>query len=96
MASSLIPVIGIILDVFINLCSTCSMPDSTRPPTEPPALLAALKQFGIEWVRRYHRLEVATDVSAFEGPVLFVANHGFGGVLDQRLLRLRRVRVACP
>jgi 1-acyl-sn-glycerol-3-phosphate acyltransferase len=51
-------------------------------PAEPPALLAGVKRLGIEWVRRYHRLEIDTDVSAFDGPVLFVANHGFGGVLD--------------
>ena len=42
----------------------------------------ALRQLGIEFVRRYNRLTVDVEPSALNGPVLFVANHGFGGIFD--------------
>ena len=49
----------------------------------PEALGAFLFQrFGIEFVRRYNRLEVHADLGALTEPVLFVANHGFGGIFD--------------
>jgi 1-acyl-sn-glycerol-3-phosphate acyltransferase len=44
--------------------------------------LSALKQLGIDWVRRYHRLDLSGDVRAPQEQVLFVANHGFGGLFD--------------
>jgi len=37
-------------------------------------------------VRRYNRLEVDLQTSAPEEPVLFVANHGFGGVFDLNVM----------
>jgi 1-acyl-sn-glycerol-3-phosphate acyltransferase len=49
------------------------------------ALLTAvsvLKKVGIDWVRRYHRLDLSGEVGAPEEQVLFVANHGFGGIFD--------------
>lgn len=42
----------------------------------------ALQRLCIEWVRRCHRLDLTGDLTAPEAPVLFVANHGFGGVFD--------------
>ncbi|MCK0516459.1 1-acyl-sn-glycerol-3-phosphate acyltransferase [Williamsia sp. DF01-3] len=36
--------------------------------------------------RRYHRMEVDQRCHTPKGPVLFVANHGFGGVFDLNLL----------
>lgn len=42
----------------------------------------AFRRLGIEFVRRYNRLEVTADVGTLSGPVLFVANHGFGGIFD--------------
>ena len=40
------------------------------------------RRLGIEFVRRYHRLEIEASPLTFDEPVLFVANHGFGGVFD--------------
>ncbi|BBY30019.1 1-acyl-sn-glycerol-3-phosphate acyltransferase [Mycolicibacterium sediminis] len=42
----------------------------------------AFRRLAIEFVRRYNRLEVTTELTAPDGPVLFVANHGFGGIFD--------------
>jgi 1-acyl-sn-glycerol-3-phosphate acyltransferase len=48
--------------------------------------LALIRQSAIEFVRRYHRLQVDVDAQIFDDPVLFVANHGFGGVLDLNVM----------
>ncbi len=40
----------------------------------------------IDFVRRYHRLQVDVEAGALEEPVLFVANHGFGGVVDLNVM----------
>jgi 1-acyl-sn-glycerol-3-phosphate acyltransferase len=42
----------------------------------------AFRRLAIEFVRRYNRLEVTADPETPSEPVLFVANHGFGGVFD--------------
>ena len=42
----------------------------------------AFRRLGVEFVRRYNRLEVSVEPSTVSGPVLFVANHGFGGIFD--------------
>jgi len=42
----------------------------------------AFRRLAIEFVRRYNRLEVTADVGTLRDPVLFVANHGFGGIFD--------------
>jgi 1-acyl-sn-glycerol-3-phosphate acyltransferase len=58
---------------------------SDRSPELPAPVVAALeatKRFGIGFVRRYHRLDVDGVLESPEGQVLFVANHGFGGILD--------------
>lgn len=46
------------------------------------AAVGLIRRLGIDLVRRYHRLEIGGDLRTPEAPVLFVANHGFGGVFD--------------
>jgi len=50
------------------------------------AALAAFWHRAVEFVRRYHRLEVDIKVTALRKPVLFVANHGFGRIFDLNVL----------
>lgn len=40
----------------------------------------------IDFVRRYNRLQVDVEPNTFDEPVLFVANHGFGGILDLNVM----------
>lgn len=42
----------------------------------------AVRDLGVELVRRYNRLEITTTTQPIDGPALFVANHGFGGLFD--------------
>lgn len=42
--------------------------------------------FGVAVARVYNRLEVSNRGELPDGPVLFVANHGFGGIVDLNLL----------
>lgn len=53
---------------------------------ELPAVIVtaamALKRLGIDFVRRYNRLDIDIEATTLNEPVLFVANHGFGGILD--------------
>jgi len=49
------------------------------------ALPAFLDQ-AVSFVRRYNRLEVDLQTPAPEEPVLFVANHGFGGIFDLNVM----------
>ena len=53
-------------------------------PSEDAIVTAtmALRRLGIDFVRRYHRLGIDTETTTFDRPVLFVANHGFGGIFD--------------
>lgn len=44
--------------------------------------MSAFRKLGIEFVRKYNRLEIDTTEHSFDEPVLFVANHGFGGIFD--------------
>lgn len=44
--------------------------------------LIAMRDAGVAAVRRYHRLTVEVEADPITSPVLFVANHGFGGVID--------------
>lgn len=51
--------------------------------------LAAFRHRAISFVRRYNRLEVDLEVEPADlcrEPVLFVANHGFGGIFDLNVL----------
>jgi len=53
--------------------------------SEPATLLMwAVERLGIEAVRLYHRLDltVAPEALAQPGAVMYVANHGFGGIVD--------------
>ena len=45
-------------------------------------VLTALRDLGIEFVRRYNRLSINVAANEVSAPVLFVANHGFGGIFD--------------
>ena len=53
--------------------------------------LALIRHSAIEFVRRYHRLQIDADAQSFDDPVLFVANHGFGGVLDLNVMAVGAV-----
>lgn len=50
------------------------------------AALGAFRRGAVEFVRRYHRLEVDVEAASIRKPVLFVANHGFGGIFDLNVL----------
>src|SRR5659263_643835 len=58
----------------------------------PPAVVTAMRlirRLGVEFVRRYHRLEVLPHIEPFpDEPVLIVANHGFGGIVDLNVFAL--------
>jgi 1-acyl-sn-glycerol-3-phosphate acyltransferase len=58
------------------------MPDSD----DLDAALAAFRHRAVQFVRRYHRLEVDLEVTSLPTPVLFVANHGFGGIFDLNVM----------
>ena len=53
--------------------------------------LNALRHRVIEFVRRYHRLQIDVEAGALDEPVLFVANHGFGGVVDLNVMAVGAV-----
>jgi 1-acyl-sn-glycerol-3-phosphate acyltransferase len=58
-----------------------------RPdPDDLDAALDAFRHRAVDFVRRYHRLQVDLEVTALRKPVLFVANHGFGGIFDLNVL----------
>jgi 1-acyl-sn-glycerol-3-phosphate acyltransferase len=62
--------------------------DATSPPsdTQSPDVLTtaafAFRRLGIDFVRRYNRLDVDAESTTLDNPALFVANHGFGGIFD--------------
>ena len=45
-------------------------------------VLTSLRDLGIGFVRRYNRLTISVGAGEVSSPVLFVANHGFGGIFD--------------
>lgn len=51
--------------------------------------MAAVAAVGDEFVRRYHRLDIDSTIETPTDPVLFVANHGFGGVVDLNVFAVR-------
>ncbi len=50
------------------------------------AALAAFRNGAVQFVRRYHRLQIDLEVTSLPEPVLFVANHGFGGIFDLNVM----------
>jgi 1-acyl-sn-glycerol-3-phosphate acyltransferase len=58
-------------------------------PDLPPALVTAvhlIRRAGVEFVRRYHRLDISAEHPVPDEPSLLVANHGFGGIFDLNVL----------
>ncbi len=56
-----------------------------REPDVPEGVstaLRAIQKLGVDFIRRYNRLEIEGGDLELDGPVLFVANHGFGGLFD--------------
>jgi len=62
--------------------------DSSDVPDALVTTMSVLRQLGIEFVRRYHRLEIDSEAPELDEPVLFVANHGFGGIFDLNVLAM--------
>lgn len=50
------------------------------------AALAAFLDRAVSFVRRYNRLEIDLQTPSPRKPVLFVANHGFGGIFDLNVM----------
>ena len=48
--------------------------------------LNSIRNRMVEFVRRYNRLQVDVETEVLNSPVLFVANHGFGGILDLNVM----------
>jgi len=61
--------------------------DSDALPDAAITALKVLRKVGIDFVHRYHRLDIEGGFTSSE-PVLFVANHGFGGIFDLNLLAI--------
>jgi hypothetical protein len=59
-----------------------SLPPDTRIPDVLTTAAIAFRRLGIDFVRRYNRLDMDAEPTTFDSPVLFVANHGFGGIFD--------------
>lgn len=47
-----------------------------------------LRRLASEAVRRYNRLDIIVDAPLPDEPVLLVANHGFGGIVDLNVLAI--------
>lgn len=54
-------------------------------------VVQSVRRRAVEFVRRYHRLDVELEVESLDCPVLFVANHGFGGIVDLNVLAVGAV-----
>lgn len=48
--------------------------------------MRGIQNLMVEFVRRYNRLQVEVQADELDQPVLFVANHGFGGILDLNVM----------
>ena len=49
-------------------------------------VLKGMQNGMVEFVRRYNRLKIEVQAGELDEPVLFVANHGFGGILDLNVM----------
>jgi 1-acyl-sn-glycerol-3-phosphate acyltransferase len=56
--------------------------EESSSPDLVGAAASTFRRLAIEFVRRYNRLEVTAGPGVPREPVLFVANHGFGGIFD--------------
>jgi 1-acyl-sn-glycerol-3-phosphate acyltransferase len=65
---------------------------TVQPESDLPqpvfAALQQLRRLGIGFVRRWNRLEVDGELRNPAEQVLFVANHGFGGIFDLNVLAI--------
>jgi len=53
--------------------------------------LGTVRRMAIDFIRRYNRLEIELETTTLTEPVLFVANHGFGGIVDLNVLAVGAV-----
>jgi 1-acyl-sn-glycerol-3-phosphate acyltransferase len=71
-------------------------------PLDPGAAkaLASVQRAVVSYLRRYHRHEITGQLDELDEQVLFVGNHGFGGLFDLNVLALmaaaHRLRVDRP
>lgn len=75
-------------DALLTAIRDASDNENSDFPDALVITMSVLRQLGIEFVRRYHRLEIDSDAPELESPVLFVANHGFGGIFDLNVLAM--------
>ena len=75
-------------DALLTAIRDASDNENSEFPDALVITMSVLRQLGIEFVRRYHRLEIDSDAPELESPVLFVANHGFGGIFDLNVLAM--------
>jgi 1-acyl-sn-glycerol-3-phosphate acyltransferase len=77
------PQVEQLVDVlFAVVDDATSFKRDTQNPDRVMMAAFALRRLGIDFVRRYNRLEVDARSQALDGPVLFVANLGFDGIFD--------------
>ena len=58
-----------------------------RDTDDLEAALAAFRNSAVQFVPPYHRLQIDLEVTSLPPePVLFVANHGFGGIFDLNVM----------
>ena len=69
-------------DAFLASAEDILNADSEEPPEVLQNAAFAFQRIAIEFVRRYNRLNIEIEDTSFDSPVLFVANHGFGGIFD--------------
>lgn len=60
-------------------------------PSLLDSALGTVRRMAIDFVRRYNRLEIELETTTLTEPVLFVANHGFGGIVDLNVLAVGAV-----
>lgn len=60
----------------------------TADGEELVSAVSVLKKLGTDFAYRYHRLDISGDLTTPPEQVLFVANHGFGGIFDLNVLAI--------
>jgi 1-acyl-sn-glycerol-3-phosphate acyltransferase len=71
-------------DALLSAVEDAAGADSLTNEDDPvlTTALQAFRRLGTELVRRYNRLDIDAEPATFDGSVLFVGNHGFGGIFD--------------